>query len=47
MTMSDTGTWPWWLPGETPAPTRVPGAPQRFGDTNGTMSDTWTWFDET
>ena len=24
VTMSDTGTWPKWLPGETPAPTRIP-----------------------
>jgi hypothetical protein len=24
----------------------IPGGPQRFGDTNVTMSDTWPWFDE-
>jgi hypothetical protein len=45
--MSDTGTWPKWLPGETPSPTPDSRSPQRFGDTDGTMSDTWTWFDET
>jgi hypothetical protein len=30
----------------TPAPSRAPGAARRFGDTNVTMSDTGTWFDE-
>jgi hypothetical protein len=27
-------------------PDLIPGASQRFGDTNVTMSDTRTWFDE-
>jgi hypothetical protein len=29
-----------------PRPEPIPGASQRFGDTNVAMSDTWTWLNE-
>jgi hypothetical protein len=45
--MSDTGTWPLVAPRGNARPDLIPAAPQRFGDTHGTMSDTWTGFDET
>ena len=44
--MSDTRDVAVVAPRGNARPDPNPGAPQCFGDTTDTMSDTWTWFDE-